>query len=219
MRRAGRPRRSRSARAGSSSLISASKPRKSRRGEISNPAARLAGVACMIVALDDVFVVPVPTTIESDRLLPPCPQFFDRRGCARRCNPQACGRDFRMERGRRRRRGTAGLALKAAMSRTRSTKRSAIASSVTAIAMSSRSDRSRSGRTEFRLRRNPQNMRSIALLIPRISQSAAPPCDTPRAGTAPRDRRRGRAAPIAIGRIPPAGRCAASADRFRHRGR
>ena len=57
----------------------------------------------------------------------------------------------------------------------------------------------------------------IALVIPRIRQNAAPLCDTHRAGTAPRDRRRDRAVPIAIGRIPPAGRCVASADRFHYR--
>ncbi|SHG39761.1 hypothetical protein SAMN05444169_2219 [Bradyrhizobium erythrophlei] len=56
-------------------------------------------------------------------------------------------------------------------------------------------------------------------LIPHTPQTVAPPCDTPRAGRAPRVRRRGRAAPIAIGRTPPAGHCAASADRSRHRSR
>ena len=51
----------------------------------------------------------------------------------------------------------------------------------------------------------------------RIPQTPAPPSGTPRAGTAPRDRRRHRVVPSATGRIPPAGRCAASADRCRRR--
>ena len=49
--------------------------------------------------------------------------------------------------------------------------------------------------------------------------NAAPRPGRRRAGMAPRDRRRDRAAPIAIGRIPAAGRCAMSAGRFPARSR
>ncbi len=53
----------------------------------------------------------------------------------------------------------------------------------------------------------------LAIRHPRISRSCAPPSDTPRGGTAPPGRRRDPAVPNAIDRTPPAGRCAASADR------
>ena len=52
-------------------------------------------------------------------------------------------------------------------------------------------------------------------LVTQTAQNAARLRDRLRAGTAPPDRRRGQAAPSATGRIPAAGRCAASADRPR----
>ncbi len=72
----------------------------------------------------------------------------------------------------------------------------------------------------FRARMSPEfTARLEASVIARTPRTAAPQPDTHRAETARRDQRQGRAAPIAIGRTPAAGRCARSADRFPRRNR
>ena len=71
----------------------------------------IAGVTCMMVALDDVFVVPVPTILKAVGFFQP-PTILrsrPRRGTTWRATRGRVG----MERGRGRRRGRPGLALKA----------------------------------------------------------------------------------------------------------
>ena len=106
----------------------------------------LAGVACMIVAIDDAFVVPLPTAFKVTGFFRGGQQFFHRSGCERRCGAQARGGVVRMECGRGRRVRTSGTwRSRRRTNRMRSTTRSAIAPSPTAIATSSRSARFRSG--------------------------------------------------------------------------
>ena len=106
----------------------------------------LAGVPCMIVAIDDAFVVPVPTTMKVDRLLSRQPAIPRSRPDARDdvarklaeassgWNAVAVGAS-----------GRPGWRSRRPMNRMPSTKRWAIAPSATAIATLSRSARLRSG--------------------------------------------------------------------------
>ena len=164
------------------------------------------GVACMTVAVDDVFVVPVPTLMKATGFFrPPATAAIvaDARddvarklaGASSGWNAVAVGTA-----------GRPGLGLKAA------SEQDAINDALGNCAKRD-SDCHVIAIGPFVGRAENRRGVTSSSKLPRTSRKLAPPPDRRRAGTAPRDRRRDRAAPSASRRIPRAGRCAASADR------